>query len=83
MHWRTAVGVLARPVVNEVIRRHLLELAMAAEVRECISARLLEYCHVQVSLRSIRGTYWSWQWQLRRGSALAHGCWSTRTSKCQ
>ena len=38
MRWRTAVGVLTRPGVNEVSKRHLLELATAAEVRECVSA---------------------------------------------
>ena len=65
MHWRTAVGVLARPIVKEVNRGNLLELAMAAEARECISARLLEYSNVQVSMKSVGGTYWSWQWQLR------------------
>ena len=57
MRWRTAEGALTRPSVNEVSRRHLLELAMAAEVRECIGARLLEYWHVQLSKRSIGGTY--------------------------
>ena len=43
MHWRTAFGVLARPVVKEVNRRHLLKLAMAAEVRECFGALQKEH----------------------------------------
>ena len=38
MRWRTAVGVLAGPGVNEVNRRHILELALVAEVRECVGA---------------------------------------------
>ena len=36
MRLRTAVGVLTRPGVNEVSRRYLLELAMLADVRECV-----------------------------------------------
>ena len=32
--WRTAVGVLKRPGVNEVSSRYLLELAKAAGIKE-------------------------------------------------
>ena len=35
MRWRTAVGVLTRPSINEVTKRNLRELVMAAVVREC------------------------------------------------
>ena len=35
MRWRTAVGVLTRPSINEVTKRKLLELVMAAVVSEC------------------------------------------------
>ena len=35
MRWRTANGAMTRLSVNEVSRRHLLELAMAAWVMEC------------------------------------------------
>ena len=35
MRWRNAVGVLTRPSFNEVTKRNLLELVMAAIVREC------------------------------------------------
>ena len=43
MHWRTAVGVLAPPVVKEVNMGNLLELATAAEVRECVGALQKEH----------------------------------------
>ena len=43
MRWRTAEGALTRPSVNELNRRRLLELAMAAGMRECVGARLLKY----------------------------------------
>ena len=32
MGWRTAVGVLTRPSINEVSKRNLLQLAMATGV---------------------------------------------------
>ena len=35
VRWRTAVGVLTPPSINDVSQRNLLELAMAADVREC------------------------------------------------
>ena len=46
MHWRTAVGTLTRERVNEINRinsRHLIELAMAAGVRECVGALQKEH----------------------------------------
>ena len=57
MHWRTAVGAVTRPSANEVSRRQLMELAMAAEVRECIGALHKEHRYVQVSMNSIGGAY--------------------------
>ena len=42
MRWRTTDGAMARLSVNEVSRRHLLELAMPAVVMECVGARLME-----------------------------------------
>ena len=42
MRWRTADGAMTRLIVNEVSSRHLLELAMAAGVMECVGARLTE-----------------------------------------
>ena len=42
MRWRTADGAMTRLSVIEVSRRHLLELAMAAGVMECVGARLME-----------------------------------------
>ena len=42
MRLRTADGAMTRLSVNEVSRRHLLELAMAAWVWECVDARLME-----------------------------------------
>ena len=42
MHWRTADGAMTRLSINEVSRRRLLELAMAAGVMECVAARLME-----------------------------------------
>ena len=36
--WCTADGILTCPNVNEVSKRRLLELAMAADVRECVGA---------------------------------------------
>ena len=35
MRWRTAVGLPTRPSIYEVSQRSLLELAMAAHIREC------------------------------------------------
>ena len=43
MHWRTAQGALARPSVNELNRRRLLELTMAAGVRERVGALQREH----------------------------------------
>ena len=57
MRWRTAEGAVTRPSANEVSRGHLLELAMAVEVRECIGALKKEHRHVQVSMNSIGGAY--------------------------
>ena len=45
MRWRTADGAMTRLSVNEVNRRRLLELAMAAGVWECVGARLMELWH--------------------------------------
>ena len=42
MRWRTAAGGMTRLLVNEFRRRHLMELAMAARVMECIGARMME-----------------------------------------
>ena len=42
MRWRTADGATTRLSVNEVSRRRLLELAMAAGMMECVGARLLK-----------------------------------------
>ena len=42
MRWGTAAEGMTRLLVNEVSRSHLLELAMAAGVMECVGARLLE-----------------------------------------
>ena len=67
MRWRTAVGALTCPSVNEDSKRRLLELAMTAGVRECFGALRLEYRHVEVSIRSVGGAYWSCRWQLREG----------------
>ena len=39
---RTADGAMTRLSVNEVSRRRLLELAMAAGLWECVGARLME-----------------------------------------
>ena len=41
--WRTAVGVQTRRSVNSVSRRRLLELAMAAGLRECVGALNMEH----------------------------------------
>ena len=43
MHWRTEEGALTRPSVNELNRRRLLELTMAAGVRERVGALLKEH----------------------------------------
>ena len=43
MRWRTAVGALTCPSVNEVTKRDLLELAMAAGVREFVGALQMEH----------------------------------------
>ena len=45
MRWRTVDGAMTRLSVNEVSRRRLLELAMAAGVMECVDARLMELPH--------------------------------------
>ena len=42
VRWRTADGAMTRLSVNDVSRRRLLELAMAAGVWECVGARLME-----------------------------------------
>ena len=42
VRWRTADGAMTRLSVNEVSRRRLLELAMAAWVMECVGARMME-----------------------------------------
>ena len=41
MRWRTADGAITRLSVSAVSRRHLLELATAAGVVECVGARLM------------------------------------------
>ena len=43
VRWHTAEGALTSPSVNGVSRRRLITLAMAAGMRECVGARLLEY----------------------------------------
>ena len=43
MHWRTAEGALTRPSVNEVNRRRLLKLTMAAGARERVVALQREH----------------------------------------
>ena len=43
MGWRTAVGKLTGSGVNEVIKRQLLELAMADEMRDCVGALQKEH----------------------------------------
>ena len=45
VRWRTPDGAMTRLSVNEVSRRRLLELAMAAGVMECVGARLMELRH--------------------------------------
>ena len=35
--------------------------------RECVGPLRLEYRHVEVTIRSVGGAYWSWQWQLWEG----------------
>ena len=42
MRWRTAAGGMTLLLVNEVRRRHLMELAMAAGVMKCVDALLME-----------------------------------------
>ena len=42
VRWRTADGAMTRLSVNELSRMRLLELAMAAGVKECVGARLME-----------------------------------------
>ena len=34
---------------------------------ECVGALRLEYRHIEVSIRSVGGAYWSWRWQLAEG----------------
>ena len=42
MRWRTADGAMTRLSVNNVSKRRLMELAVAAGVMECVGARLME-----------------------------------------
>ena len=42
MRWRTADGAITRLSVNEISRRRLLGLAMAAGMWECAGALLME-----------------------------------------
>ena len=42
VRWRTADGAMTKLSVNEVSRRRLLELALAAGLMECVGARLME-----------------------------------------
>ena len=42
MLWRMADGAMTRLNVNEVSRRSLLELTIAAGVIECVGARVME-----------------------------------------
>ena len=42
MLWRTANGAMTRLIVNEVSRRHLLQLAMVDGVMQFVGARLME-----------------------------------------
>ena len=42
VRWCTAGGAMTQVGVNEVSRRRLLELAMAAGVMGCVGARLME-----------------------------------------
>ena len=42
VRWRTADGAMRKLSVNEVSRRRLLELALAAGLMECVGARLME-----------------------------------------
>ena len=67
MRWRTAVGALTCRSNNEVSKRRLLELAMAAVLREFVGAMNMEHWHVEMSKRSIGGAYWSWRCQLGEG----------------
>ena len=41
--WRTAVGVLIRPNVNEVSQRRLLELPITTRVRDCVGSLQMEH----------------------------------------
>ena len=43
MRWRTLEGALTHISVNEVISRHLLQLALAAAVMECVGALQREH----------------------------------------
>ena len=43
MRWRAAVGALTCPSVNEVSKRRLLEVAMAAVLREFVGAMNMEH----------------------------------------
>ena len=77
--WRIAEEALTRISKNEVIRRHLFYLALAAGLRECVGALQREHRHVQISRKSVGGTYWSlrcsWgeevRWRTAEG-ALTH-----------
>ena len=41
--WSTADIALTRPIVNEFYKRRLLELAMAAALRDCLGALQMEH----------------------------------------
>ena len=42
VRWRTADGAVTRLSVSEASKRHLLELAIASGLWECVGARLME-----------------------------------------
>ena len=42
VRWRTANGAMTRLSVDEISRKCLLELTMAAGVMECVGTRLME-----------------------------------------
>ena len=50
VRWRTADGALTRLSVNEVSRRRLLELAMAAEVWECVAWLVPKKHHARLGI---------------------------------
>ena len=43
VRWSTADIAFTRPIVNEVYKRRLLELAMAAALRDCLGALQMEH----------------------------------------